>query len=252
MFRRRKLCAPRHTVDRALAETFKVARRRDARADPRRAVALGAVRLRSSPRSSAQRIGGLAPAAAAARDAPRAPAARGRMMFYALDDQHIVRLFEQGLEHVEEAAPRADATARRRERLHASANCTPSRPSRSKAWTAARKSRCSSAGSSTCAGLEDFSADLMGQRLHVKYDAAKLSASAIAGAVADAGHARVARARRADRRRRSGGATAPSVLRGGVRRRRSPLGLVAATALALRAAVCQRRCSPCRSPPALR
>src|SRR6059058_6310163 len=36
-------------------------------------------------------------------------------------------------------------------------------------------------------GLEDFSADLMGQRLHVKYDAAKISASAIAGAVADAG-----------------------------------------------------------------
>jgi Cd2+/Zn2+-exporting ATPase len=36
-------------------------------------------------------------------------------------------------------------------------------------------------------GLEDFSADLMGQRLHVKYDAAKLSTSVIAGAVADAG-----------------------------------------------------------------
>jgi Cd2+/Zn2+-exporting ATPase len=36
-------------------------------------------------------------------------------------------------------------------------------------------------------GLEDFSADLMGQRLHVKYDAAKLSASAIADAVADTG-----------------------------------------------------------------
>jgi Zn2+/Cd2+-exporting ATPase len=36
-------------------------------------------------------------------------------------------------------------------------------------------------------GLEAFSADLMGQRLHVKYDAAKLSASAIADAVADAG-----------------------------------------------------------------
>ncbi|HEY6210774.1 MAG TPA: cation-translocating P-type ATPase [Vicinamibacterales bacterium] len=36
-------------------------------------------------------------------------------------------------------------------------------------------------------GLEDFSADLMSQRLHVKYDAAKLSASAIAAAVADAG-----------------------------------------------------------------
>jgi Cd2+/Zn2+-exporting ATPase len=36
-------------------------------------------------------------------------------------------------------------------------------------------------------GLEDFSADLIGQRLHVKYDAAKLSASAITAAVADAG-----------------------------------------------------------------
>jgi len=36
-------------------------------------------------------------------------------------------------------------------------------------------------------GLEDFSADLLGQRLHVKYDAAKVSASHIAAAVADAG-----------------------------------------------------------------
>jgi Cd2+/Zn2+-exporting ATPase len=36
-------------------------------------------------------------------------------------------------------------------------------------------------------GLEDFSADLMGQRLHVKYDAAKISAGAIADAVADTG-----------------------------------------------------------------
>ena len=36
-------------------------------------------------------------------------------------------------------------------------------------------------------GLEDFSADVMGQRLHVKYDAAKLSTSSISAAVADAG-----------------------------------------------------------------
>ena len=36
-------------------------------------------------------------------------------------------------------------------------------------------------------GLEDFSADLMGQRLHVKYDAAKISTAAIAAAVADTG-----------------------------------------------------------------
>jgi Zn2+/Cd2+-exporting ATPase len=39
----------------------------------------------------------------------------------------------------------------------------------------------------TLIGLEDFSADLMGQRLHVKYDAARLSAATIAGAVADTG-----------------------------------------------------------------
>jgi copper chaperone CopZ len=36
-------------------------------------------------------------------------------------------------------------------------------------------------------GLEAFSADLMGQRLHVKYDAAKISTAAIADAVADTG-----------------------------------------------------------------
>ncbi len=36
-------------------------------------------------------------------------------------------------------------------------------------------------------GLEGFHADLMGQRIHVKYDASKLSPGAIAGAVADTG-----------------------------------------------------------------
>src|SRR5215471_15256985 len=39
------------------------------------------------------------------------PRRDGRMMFYALDDQHIVRLFDQGLRHVEE---RAAATPRGR------------------------------------------------------------------------------------------------------------------------------------------
>jgi Cd2+/Zn2+-exporting ATPase len=36
-------------------------------------------------------------------------------------------------------------------------------------------------------GLEEFSADVMGQRLHVKYDAARISTSVIADAVADTG-----------------------------------------------------------------
>src|SRR6188768_2969594 len=37
------------------------------------------------------------------------------------------------------------------------------------------------------AGIEHFSADLMGGMLHVKYDASKVSASGIASAIADAG-----------------------------------------------------------------
>ena len=40
---------------------------------------------------------------------------------------------------------------------------------------------------SNLAGVEDFSADVMGQRLHVKYDAARLSTASIADAVADTG-----------------------------------------------------------------
>ena len=40
----------------------------------------------------------------------------GRMIFYSLDDQHIVRLFEQGLEHVQERAVAAAAPARLRRR----------------------------------------------------------------------------------------------------------------------------------------
>ena len=39
----------------------------------------------------------------------------------------------------------------------------------------------------TLAGIEDFSADVMGQRLHVKYDAARLSTATITDAVADTG-----------------------------------------------------------------
>lgn len=35
------------------------------------------------------------------------PRRAGQMIFYSLDDQHIVRLFAQGLEHVEEQAQAA-------------------------------------------------------------------------------------------------------------------------------------------------
>src|SRR5437773_1269621 len=36
------------------------------------------------------------------------PRREGRMVFYTLDDQHIVGLFEQGLEHVEERVGRSE------------------------------------------------------------------------------------------------------------------------------------------------
>jgi ArsR family transcriptional regulator len=41
------------------------------------------------------------------------PRRAGRMVYYALDDQHIVRLFEQGLEHVQESGRAAGARAPR-------------------------------------------------------------------------------------------------------------------------------------------
>jgi ArsR family transcriptional regulator len=40
------------------------------------------------------------------------PRREGRMMFYALDDQHIVRLFDQGLRHVEERSSSFNASRR--------------------------------------------------------------------------------------------------------------------------------------------
>jgi ArsR family transcriptional regulator, lead/cadmium/zinc/bismuth-responsive transcriptional repressor len=37
------------------------------------------------------------------------PRRAGRMVFYALDDDHIISLFREGLRHVQEAAPAASA-----------------------------------------------------------------------------------------------------------------------------------------------
>ncbi len=41
------------------------------------------------------------------------PRRAGRQVFYALDDQHIVSLFQQALRHVQESAPAARAAGRR-------------------------------------------------------------------------------------------------------------------------------------------
>jgi ArsR family transcriptional regulator, lead/cadmium/zinc/bismuth-responsive transcriptional repressor len=44
------------------------------------------------------------------------PRRDGRMVFYALDDRHIITLFRTGLRHVQEAGGRAAATRQRRTR----------------------------------------------------------------------------------------------------------------------------------------
>src|SRR5258705_9482407 len=54
------------------------------------------------------------------------PRRAGRMVFYTLDDQHIVGLFEQGLEHVQESASGyASAQAREQAARAASAGGAP-------------------------------------------------------------------------------------------------------------------------------
>ena len=77
------------------------------------------------------------------------------MMFYALDDHHIVRLFAQGLEHVQERALAGRGYGPREhgefsepiesfdspKSTAPSASCTPNRHSGSREWTAARRSR---------------------------------------------------------------------------------------------------------------
>ena len=99
-------------------------------------------------------------------------------------------------------------------------------------------------------GLEHFSADLMGQRLHVKYDAAKLSTSSISAAVADAGM----RAWLEHEEPIAAGADGSRAADGAARR--SPASALAgglAAGVGPRARGCSSGCcSPSRSPPACR
>ena len=102
----------------ALAETFKVL------GDTTRVRILDALaraelsRLRPRRAARPDPVGRLASAAAAAQHAAGRSRRAGQHIYYALDDHHIVGLFEQGLEHVQERAtapapgrtPRADAS----------------------------------------------------------------------------------------------------------------------------------------------
>ena len=125
------------------------------------------------------------------------PRREGRMVFYALDDRHIMTLFRQGLRHVQEnaaarradeagamSAPAAAAAAARRARA---APCTPSRSFASTDCAAARRRRSSSAGCDRCRRRRR-------RRRHRRSAAARasttrrvLSTNAIVDAVAETG-----------------------------------------------------------------
>ena len=70
------------------------------------------------------------------------PRRAGRLVYYAVDDQHILESAHSRRSH---SRRRIDGL-RGDEHLSLSASCTPSRRSRSRAWTATRKWRSSSAG----------------------------------------------------------------------------------------------------------
>jgi len=90
----------------ALAETFKVL------GDTTRVRILDAVSRNELPVSDIARLLGLSESAVSHQlrllRGMRLVRARraGRMVFYTLDDQHIVDLFEQGLEHIHERGAR--------------------------------------------------------------------------------------------------------------------------------------------------
>src|SRR6266540_3697721 len=171
--------SPQRRVRRRAGRNVPRPGRPDARAHARRARAVGALRPGSRREAAPHRVGRLAPAPAPAQHAsgphaPRRP--HGLLRARRCAHRRVVR-----------AGPRA-----RRGAGAMSAACTvcelhaestfkiEGMDCREEVAILERRFK-------NLAGLEAFSADLMGQRLHVRYDAAKLSASAIAGAVADTG-----------------------------------------------------------------
>ena len=98
-----------------------------------------------------------------------------------------------------------------------SASCTRSPPSRSKGWTATRKSRSSNGASRSCTGLEALDADVLGQRLEDQVRRREAEYVRHRGSRRADRHARMARARTAGaphpRRRRRGGCSSPSPAR---------------------------------------
>src|SRR6266487_5689640 len=165
--------------------------RPDARAPARRARALGAVRPGPRGPPEPDRIGGLASAALAAEHAAGAHAPRrpdGLLRARRPAHRRPVRAgarargragrWSCGGTEVEAMTPTPACTVCE---LHAESTFKiEGMDCREEVALIERRFR-------NLRGLEDFSADLVGQRLHVKYDAAKLTASAIAGAVADTG-----------------------------------------------------------------
>ena len=106
------------------------------------------------------------------------PRRAGRMVFYALDDRHIVTLFKQGLRHVEESRGGAAAPAAGVTTAQAAAACTKCAVHvesvfRVTGMCCAEEVAILERRLTPLAGVDALSADVLGQKLHVSYDAAR-------------------------------------------------------------------------------
>ncbi len=163
------------------------ARRSHARAHPRRARAGGALRVRHRGARGHQRVGRLAPASAPARHASR-PSTPGRAA-------RVLRRRRSSHSRAAEAGPhgqRSTEAVGRRPIARDAPTC-PVCELHAESTFKIEGMDCHEEVAilerrlKRLAGLEALDADVIGQRLRIKYDAAKLSAASIAEAVAQTG-----------------------------------------------------------------
>ena len=146
----------------ALAETFKAPRRWHARADARRALAVGGLRLRLWPTCSSLSESAVShqlrflpqpsPRCVSPRRAPYLLLPRRSARRQAVRTGARARAEFSRVPAVVRRGPRTQS----RDHLLRLRSCTPNRPSRSRAWTAVRKSPCSSGASRTSPASRTF------------------------------------------------------------------------------------------------
>ena len=121
------------------------------------------------------------------------PRREGRMMFYALDDKHVLALFHRGCGTCRRPAAEAAAMMRRLARRPRHRWRAPTCELHAEAVFRVEGMDCHEEvvilerRLKPLTGVEAMSADVIGQRLHVKYDAAKLTTARMVDAVGQTG-----------------------------------------------------------------